>query len=117
MTFDLLTKAQCAVMDVLCTMQQRTMQAVDIKPSTLGCLCAMGLVDVVDGAAKATRILEWNLEHHPEMYGDISEACMKEVQEEVDSGRRIGAIKSLRGHAGLDLKNAIVWMDHHYPKL
>lgn len=115
-SFDLLTKAQHAVMDALCTMKQETMQAVDIKPATLGALCAMTLVDVVDGHVRATCAIMWNMEYHPEMYGDISEACMKEVQEEIDSGRRIGAIKSLRAHSLLDLKQAVAWMNHNYPK-
>jgi len=115
-SFDLLTKAQHAVMDALCTSVISTMAADNFKPATLGSLCGMGLVDVVAGKASSTCTFLWNMTYHSEMYGDISEACMKEIQEEIDSGRRIGAIKSLRMHSGLSLENSVVWMNHHFPK-
>lgn len=114
--FEKLTKAQRAVINVLCTMQQRTMPAMDIKPATLGTLCAMALVDVVDGAVRATCIFQWNLAYHPEMYPSPTDTCLDNICELLTAGMRIGAVHALRTDTGMGLKNAISWMDHHYPK-
>jgi hypothetical protein len=112
-SFELLTKAQHAVMDALCN---SPMTADSFKPATLGSLCGMGLVDVVSGQASSTCIITWNLAFHPDRYADISEDCMVEIKYLINAGRRIAAVKVLRTHTDLDLKNAVGWMNYHFPK-
>ena len=116
MDFDLLTKAQHAVMDVLCTMKQGTMSAVDIKPATLGSLCAMALVDVEDGQVKPRYIFQWKMAFHPEMFVNPTDACAANIRELLAAGMRIAGIKALRTNTDMDLRHAVEWMNYHYPR-
>ena len=113
--FEKLTRAQKAVMEVLCTMTQSTMKAYDIKPATLGCLASKGMVNVVDGLVHATCAFAWNMVHHPELYV-VDDECRANIQGLINFGRRISAIKTLRAHTGMNLRDSVSWVDYHYPK-
>lgn len=114
-SFDTLTRAQHAVMDALAESNE-PWSALHFKPATLGALCGHGLVDVRSGMVSSNCVFLWNMAYHPEKTAGISDACMDEVQDALKQGKRITAIKALRTHTGLDLKDSIAWMDHHFPR-
>ena len=113
--FDKLTKAQHAVMDALAG-SSLPWSALHFKPATLGALCGLELVNVIDGMVSSNCVFLWNTTFHPERVGSVSTSCMNEIQDELKLGRRITAIKALRTHTGLNLRNAVSWMDHHFPR-
>jgi len=113
--FEKLTKAQRAVMEAICTMTQSTMPADHIKPATLGSLAAKGMVNVIAGRVHTTCAFAWNMAHHPELYV-VSDVCMDNIRDLLASGMRIAAVKALRTHTGMDLKDSVAWMNHNYPK-
>jgi hypothetical protein len=114
--FNSLTKAQKLVLEVLCTMTQRTMNALDIKPSTLGVLCSKGMVNVIDGQVHATCAFLWNMTYHSDKYAGINAACMDSIEKSLMAGQRITAVKTLREYTHMELNDAITWMNHHFPR-
>ena len=114
--FKTLSKQQHAVMDVLCTKQHSSIAATDLKPATLGSLCAKKLVNVEDGKVHATYPMLWNMTFHKEMFDMVSKKRMDDISTSIKMGYRIAAIMMLREGTGWDIHEAMEWMDHHFPK-
>jgi hypothetical protein len=114
--FKNLTKAQHAVMEALCTLGELLTPACNIHPSTLGVLCSRRLVNVIDGKASATCVFAWNMYHHEGRMPRVSAPGMKAIKEFIDKGKRISAIRELRTHTQLGLKDSVAWMDIHFPR-
>lgn len=114
--FKSLTKHQHAVMEVLCSAQNPRIAAADLKPATLGSLCAKKLVNVDNGIVSSTCIMLWNMTFHKEMFDMIDQNCIDTISDYSKMGYRIAAIRELRTATGWDIHKSVEWMNLNYPK-
>jgi hypothetical protein len=114
--FKSLTKKQHAIMDVLCAIQHPVIAAANINPTTLGSLCAKGLVNVKYREVSSTCVMEWNMVFHKEFFDMITQECVDKVLDEVIVGRRISAIRVLWEYTGWGIHEAKRWLDFNLPK-
>ena len=113
--FRSLTKHQHAVMEVLCSVQNPRIAAANLKPATLGSLCAKKLVNVDDGIVSSTCVMLWNMTFHKEMFDMITQEHIDKLGYLIWSGRRIVAVMVLRECTGWGIHEAREWMNLHYP--
>ena len=114
--FKSLTKHQHGVMEVLCSIQNPRIAAANLKPATLGSLCAKKLVNVDDGMVSSTCVMLWNMTFHEEMFEVISQKCLDDMIMAVVVGHRIAAIQTLRETTGWNIHEAKTWLDINLPK-
>ena len=114
--FKSLTKHQHGVMEVLCSIQNPRIAAANLKPATLGSLCAKKLVNVDDGMVSSTCVMLWNMTFHKEMFDMIDQNCIDTIPNFTKIGYRIAAIRELRINTGWDLRKAVEWINLNYPK-